>query len=60
MAFDVYDLSVDVEWNGINPNDWRSLPEPDGDQYEDDEDDLPTPKYVVSILGIDPDELFED
>ena len=54
----VYDLDSDVEWDGVDPADWRNLPDEDGD--EDDDVEEPTPEYVEEVLGFDPDELFAE
>jgi hypothetical protein len=57
MPEPVYDLESDVEWDGVDPTDWRNLPDEDAD---DDDVDEPTPPYVEDVLGFDPDELFEE
>ena len=59
MIDDVYGLPADVEWLDADPAEWRGMPTPEGDDAEDDEDD-PAPAYVESILGLDPDALFDD
>lgn len=50
----IYDLPADVSWTDSDPNDWRNE-EPEEDTSDDDEDE-PTPDYVKSILGFDPDD----
>lgn len=57
MADEVYDLEADVEFQDTDPNNWRNMPVPDGDENDDD-DDTPAPDYVKSVLGLDPAELF--
>lgn len=52
-----YDLPVDVEWPSEVDKDWRDLPEPEGEEYDDDEEH-PAPQYVIDVLGVDPDDLF--
>lgn len=52
--------SVQPVWEkGVDPNDWRNQPDPDGEQddlLDMDDEDLPAPNYVVELLGFDPDE----
>jgi hypothetical protein len=50
----VYDTRADVEWDGVDPADWRDLPD-DGD--EDDDEDLPAEQWLIDVLGFDPDEI---
>lgn len=51
----VYDLPIDAQFN--------FEPDPDlaveGDEFDDDEDH-PTPGWVTTMLGVDPDDLFAD
>ena len=56
-AHPIYDLPAEASWEGgIDPRDWRNLPEPEGDEYDDDED-MPAPQWLIDVLGFDPDEL---
>lgn len=50
-------LNSVVSWPDHVPvTDWRKQPDPDPDDEGNDED-IPTPQYVIDILGFDPDEL---
>lgn len=53
----LYDLKADLQWPPEVEDNWRDLPDPEGDEYDDDED-RPAPQYVIDVLGVDPDELF--
>lgn len=49
-----------VSWiDGVDPEDWRDEAD-DEDQYEDaldlDDEDVPTPQYIIDILGFNPDD----
>lgn len=44
-----------VNWGNTDPTDWRNLPDPEGDNENDE--DLPCPQFVIDTLGFDPDEL---
>lgn len=61
MQFAALDgLPVDLAFPaGIDPADWRNLPDEDGED-EDEDEDAPTPAYVVSVLGFDPNEFHAD
>ena len=57
---EVEGLPIDLSFGeGIDPTDWRNMPDPDGDDDEAVENDeyVPTPKYVIDTLGFDPDEF---
>lgn len=48
-------LPIDAWWpKGVDPASWRDAPDPDGDEF-DDNGEGPTPGYVTSLLGFDPD-----
>lgn len=51
-------MTVTPTWSeGVDPSDWRNLPDEDGDDDALDRDEsLPTPQYVIDVLGFDPDE----
>lgn len=51
---DVDGLDLGVTWGDYDPADWRNHPEPVGADNDDD-DDIPTPKDIVALTGIDPD-----
>ena len=50
--------AVEPTWvEGVDPADWRNLPDEDGDDDALDRDEsLPTPQYVIDVLGFDPDD----
>ncbi len=48
----LYNTPADAEWKQ-DPSNWRNLPDSDP---TDDDQDIPTPKYVKDVLGFDPDE----
>lgn len=50
--------TVEPTWvEGVDPTDWRNLPDEDGDDDALDRDEsLPTPQYVIDVLGFDPDD----
>ena len=52
---EVEGLDTEVAWDGIDLDSWRNRPDPEYSELENDEDH-PTPKDVVSVLGFDPDE----
>lgn len=52
----VYDLEADVEWEGVDPSEWRALPDPDDPELDDDQEE--GNQYVNDVLGFDVDELF--
>lgn len=57
------ETDADISWpEGVNPEDWRNLPDVDGDDESlDNDESLPCPQYVEDILGFDPDdEDWED
>ncbi|MEL0117212.1 MAG: hypothetical protein VW739_05820 [Pelagibacteraceae bacterium] len=52
----VYDLEADVEFE--EELDWREVVDPDGkndEALDNDDEDQPTPEYVIDALGFDPD-----
>ena len=51
-------LPIDLSWQEVDPTDWRSLPDSDSDLENDEEE--PTPEYITSLLGFDPDDLSDD
>ena len=55
-----YELETDsdISWpEGVDPENWRNLPDVDGDDESLDNDEpLPCPQYVKDILGFDPDD----
>lgn len=56
----IYDTDADIEFaDGVDPADWRNLPEPEQSDDDDDED-LPITQDVLDILGFDPDEELTD
>lgn len=52
MPTPLYDTNADAEWE-VDPNDWRDLPD---SEPTDDDEDIPTSRYVKDVLGFDPDE----
>ena len=50
-------LPIDLHWDDATSLDWRNLPDPDGE--EENDEDVPTPEYVKMVLGLDPDEFNE-
>lgn len=58
MSHQVYDLDASVEWDGLDPTDWRDFSEDDDE--DDDDEETPTPWEVLDVLGFDPDEEFKD
>ncbi len=48
-----------IDWGNTDPANWRNLPDPEEENEEDIENDVdvPTPQYVIDMLGFDPDEL---
>lgn len=50
-------LDSAIEFDGIDPKKWRSA-KPD-DDFDDDED-VPASPAVVAMLGLDPDDLFDE
>ncbi len=57
ITYPVDGLEIDVAWpEGVDPEGWRSSPDPDDPRWDDDEWDGPAPPDVVSLLGFDPDE----
>jgi hypothetical protein len=50
-----------VSWvDGVDPEDWRNQPDPDGEDNDDaldmDDPDIPAEQWLIDILGFDPDE----
>lgn len=58
-AAGVHGLDHDAAWAGVDPADWRDLPEPSDADLDDDEDE-PIGDDVLDLLGFDPDEEDED
>lgn len=52
------ETDADISWpEGVNPEDWRNLPDVDGDDESlDNDESLPCPQYVEDILGFNPDD----
>ena len=51
-------LPVDLYWpETVDPENWRNQPDPDGEEENDEE--VETPSYIISILGFNPDEFDE-
>lgn len=48
----LYDTNADAQWES-DPANWRNLPDSD---LTDDDEDVPTPRYVKDVLGFDPDD----
>jgi len=44
-----------IDWGGSDPTNWRNMPDPEEDNENDE--DVPCPKFVKDVLGFDPDEL---
>lgn len=60
QEYDVEGLPIGLSFAGdIDPTDWRNMPDPDGEDEEavENDEDIPTPKYVMDTLGFDPDEF---
>ena len=56
------ETDADISWvDGVDPEDWRNLPDIDGDDESlDNDESLPCPQYVEDILGFDPDDEHWD
>lgn len=59
MKYELDGLPIDLHFpSNVDPEEWRSQPDPDGDDDEglDDDQDLPAQSYIISALGFNPDE----
>lgn len=48
----LYNTNADAEWE-VDPAGWRDLPD---SEPTDEDEDVPTSRYVKDVLGFDPDE----
>jgi len=47
-------IDAAVSWDGIDPEDWREMVDPDGVVGNEDDDEMEWPDWMEGVLGFDP------